>query len=231
MKKKKLIDVREFFGIKDISHESSSNFKNDSMKRYIIPVAAIELFLADKISEEGFRSVYEKYLRMDHSSADVIRELLPLAGYDIDTSQDYEHKNLFTLADMTWIQRHLNIYWKTEIDNLLHDILSSLEKKSIISKKEHATLLKAHKEFRGGKTVNKNKLAYMEIISICERDFKKKGLGEQWKNSVESYGSENKLSVPQREKLYKSFMKWKKGKTIEEMKNLLSESRLKIHPQ
>lgn len=80
--------------------------------------------------------------------------------------------------------------------------------------------------FRGVKIARKNQIPYKRIIQICENDFIGRGVGEQWSNAVGIYATEEHLSLTQKETLYKSFIKFRSGKTIEEMKNLLLESRV-----
>ena len=90
-----------------------------------------------------------------------------------------------------------------------------MENKEIITSEERVKFDKAYKtykDFRGNKIVKKNRAPYRQIIERCEKDYIKKELGEQWKNSVETYGYRNKLTLPRRNALYKSLMKWKKGK-------------------
>lgn len=195
------------------------------IEKYVSPFYAVEILLLLKLPKEQIEEICKKNFKdkIKVADRDFLDELLVLTGYEKSSGSGLSEVKQFEAFDLWMVHVIANHYAEQERDRWLKSFLLIAKNNKTISTKEYDRLRKAYDDFRGSKVVKKNRKPYKEIVSICENHFIRKDIGAQWKNSVGIYSQKMKLTLNQKERLYKSFMKWKSGKTIEEMKSLLSE--------
>jgi len=213
MKNKKPTNAQEFFKKHPKLNKKldglirEANAKSDFLKKYVQPFSPVEYFLAYNLSEDKIREVYGKYAKGAYDNIDIIGELLNLNGNEIDIKKEYQHKKVFTVADVSKIEQLVAGFWIEEKNRILNNFLSDAEKNKAASKSEIDKLRKTVNKYVGKKVKGENLQLYCEIIETNKRRIKNSE-DSNYKKSAQITLKDSSFSEDEKDQIYKNFNTW-----------------------